>query len=361
MKYIHNLTALLLIFLFLAACSVPATVEQAQPTATSIFTGAPSPVEDYSHLGLTDAEAATLLSLEQIDGYPLYTMHYYAAYETVSRAPDLPLANLPPANASWACSLFTSLADPANMLYGRNFDWDYSPALLLFTNPLDGYDSVSMVDIAYLGFGGDRAIDLAEAPLDELVALLGTPYLPFDGMNEQGLAVGMAAVPPGDMQLDPNKHTIGSILIIRKMLDHAATVDEAIAIIQSFNIDSEGGPPVHYLIADASGRAALVEFYQGEMRIIYNAGPWHQATNFLVSSTDGSPEGQCPRYDTLSQRLTEMAGSLTISDAISLLGDVSQEGTQWSIVYGMSTGDIHVAMGQQYDSVHILHLDTVDE
>ena len=36
------------------------------------------------------------------------------------------------------------------MVYGRNFDWQYSPALLLFTNPPDGYASVSMVDIEYL-------------------------------------------------------------------------------------------------------------------------------------------------------------------------------------------------------------------
>ena len=53
------------------------------------------------------------------------------------------------------CSLFAALGDPENRLFGRNFDWRYSPALLLFTDrPAGGgYASVSMVDIAYLGFG----------------------------------------------------------------------------------------------------------------------------------------------------------------------------------------------------------------
>jgi hypothetical protein len=44
-------------------------------------------------------------------------------------------------------------------------------------------------------------------------------------------------------------------------------------------------------------------------------------------------------------------------DAIDLLGDVAQESTQWSIVYGISTGDVHVAMGLNYDDVHTFHLD----
>jgi len=54
-----------------------------------------------------------------------------------------------------------------------------------------------MVDIAYLGFEGQAAYGLTERPLDELAPLLSAPYLPFDGMNDQGLVVGMAAVPPG--------------------------------------------------------------------------------------------------------------------------------------------------------------------
>ena len=41
------------------------------------------------------------------------------------------------------------------MLLGRNFDWYEHPALILFTDPPDGYASVSMVDISYLGVKGD--------------------------------------------------------------------------------------------------------------------------------------------------------------------------------------------------------------
>jgi hypothetical protein len=308
---------------------------------------------------------ATLSSLEQVDDYPLYTMHYYGAYnQTVSSAEDvkwLVSANLPNLNLTalppaWACSLFAALGDADNMFYGRNFDWEYSPAVLLFTDPPDGYVSVSMVDIAYLGFGGTKAGTLTNLPLIERRALLNAPFMPFDGMNEHGLVVGMAAVPGSEMPYDRDKETIDSLLVIRKMLDHASNVDEAVAILQSYNIRWGGGPPLHYLIADSSGRSVLVEFYEGEMVMIPNETPWHLATNHLRAIAGETGHSGCWRYDRIYQRLTETEGQLAAQDAIDLLAEVSQEETQWSIVYGMNTGDVNVAMGQQYDNLHIFHL-----
>ncbi len=306
-------------------------------------------------MGLSDEEVATLSSLEQVDDYPLYTMRYYGAYE--QRASSAETASLP----AWACSLFAALGDADHKLYGRNFDWEYSPAVLLFTDPPDGHASVSMVDIAYFGFEGTKASTVTDLPLSERRALLDTPFWPFDGLNERGLAVGMAAVPPGHMPPDPNKETIGSLMVIRKMLDRASNVDEAVAIMQSYNVDFEGGPPIHYLIADSSGRSVLVEFYQGEMVVIPNETPWHLATNFLRASAGESAEGECWRYDKISHRLTEAEGQLTAQDAMYLLAEVAQGSTQWSVVYGMSTGDVNVTMGQKYDNVHTFPLSLAGE
>jgi len=308
--------------------------------------------------GLSSEEAATLSSLEQVDDYPLYTMRYYGAYS--QRASSTETASLP----AWACSLFAAPGDADHafgMLYGRNFDWEYSPAVLLFTDPPDGYASVSMVDIAYFGFGGAKAGTVTDLPLVERKTLLEAPFWPFDGMNKRGLAVGMAAVPPGDMRPDPNKETVDSLGVIRKMLDGASNVDEAVAILQSYNIDMQGGPSIHYLIADSSGRSLLVEFYQGEMVVIPNETPWHQATNFLRASAGQSAEGKCWRYDKISQRLTEAEGQLTVQDAMYLLAEVAQGGTQWSVVYGMSTGDVNVVMGQKYENVHTFPLSLAGE
>ena len=327
------------------------------PTATSYLSTAG---EDIN--GLSDDEVATLSSLEKVDDYPLYIMRYFGGYDqrlSVDTLQGPVITDLHEPNlTAWACSLFAALGDAENMLFGRNFDWEFSPAVLLFTNPPGGYASVSMVDIAYLGYEETEAGKLIDLPIVERRALLDAPFLPFDGMNEHGLTVGMAAVPPGHMRSNPEKETIDSLMVIRKMLDRARDVDEAVAIMGSYNIDMGGGPPIHYLIADRSGRSVLVEFYQGEMVVISNEVPWHQATNFLRSSSVESAEGICWRYDAIHRWMENNAGQVTLLEAIDLLKEVSQEGTQWSIVYGINTGDIHVVMGQRYQKIHSFQLNS---
>ena len=150
--------------------------------------------DDGSAGGLSEAETATLASLEKVDEYPLYTMHFQGAYDQRVVPAGAGAAPAAHAGPSWGCALFAALGDEQDMFYGRNFDWDYSPALLLFTDPPDGYAAVSMVDIGYL-VGEEAAGRLLELPLAERAALLDAPFWPFDGMNEWGLAIGMAAVP----------------------------------------------------------------------------------------------------------------------------------------------------------------------
>ena len=235
---------------------------------------------------LSVQDAATLSSLHQIDDFPLYTMVYEG---DLPFDEDISASQRYGEEPAWACSLFAAYGDPDEILYGRNFDWDFSPALLLFMDPPGGYASVSMVDIYYLGFGGERAFGITDLPLEEQVGLLDAPYIPFDGMNEAGLAVGMAAVPPGGMEEDPAKETIDSLMVIRKILDGAATIDEAVEIIQSYNIDM-GSTPIHYLISEKSGQSALIEFSKGKIVVLPNEYPWQMATNFLMSETSTPQE-----------------------------------------------------------------------
>lgn len=348
-----NFWKLVVLFtLLLTSCSSQTPQPTSQPTSLP-----------DSNNTVTDEEEATLNSLEQVDDHPLYTMHYVGSYATQAssyKSIDLSRPTIVSmqegCRVTWGCSLFAALGDEENRLFGRNFDWRFSPALLLFTDPPDGYASVSMVDMEYLGFEGDNAKDLLRLPLEERRALLDAPSLPFDGMNEKGLAIGMAAVPEEDMPLDPQKKTIDQLEVIREILDHAETVNEAIEILDSFNIDM-GSVPIHYMIASASGDSAVVEFHKGEMVIFRNDARWQTATNFLLASTNGDAQGQCWRYDLISQRLTESEGWISSQEAFHLLEDVSQENTQWSILYHMTSGDLEIVMGRSYSvKVHSFHL-----
>ena len=320
----------LLLILWLAACAAPIS---------------PALTPDL------DPVTQTLASLKRIAAHPLYVMHYTGDY------PNTPGQSQAAQNA-WGCSLFAALGDPENMIYGRNFDWEHSPALVLYTIPDDGYASISLVNLGFLGFDKDEAEDLLTLPREQQETLLRTPFVPIDGMNEEGLVVGMAAVNNSWHDPDPTKPTIGSLAIMRELLDHAKTVDEAIALFEQYNIDFTGGPPIHYLIADANGNAVLVEFVQGERILIPNNALWHAATNFLLATAGDDPRNACPRYRAIDESLTLTEGRLDTADALALLQTVSQpDSTQWSVVYDLSDKIVSIILDRIETQVYTFTFD----
>lgn len=323
--------------------------------ALALVLAACSAGSDVEDVELTSEQIATLSSLELVDDYPLYLMHHYAPEALVTTTGSPALAD-GPIRPDWGCSLFAVLTDPGSMVFARNFDWEFSPALLLFNHPDNGYESVAMVDIEYLGYPGDASEGLADKPLDDLTGLLDAHRIPFDGMNEAGLTIAMAAVPATRVPSDPSRDTVDSLGVIRVALDTAATVTEAIDVFQNLNVDFSDQTPLHYLLADAAGDAAVIEFKAGEIRVLRSDTAWLHMTNFLLSDVD-SPAGHCDRYDTIGAELDTAAGELDIEDALRILERVAQSHTQWSITYDMSTGDVLVAMGQSYERVHYFALD----
>jgi choloylglycine hydrolase len=176
-------------------------------------------------------------------------------------------------------------------------------------------------------------------------------------MNEQGLAIGMMALPTAQAPDDPQKQTVGSLLIIRLMLDYAKNVDEAIALLKSFNIDFQGGPPLHYIITDRSGKSVVVEFVDRKISLLRNTHPWQVATNFIITGL--SPEmsrASCWRYKKVWETLENQVITFSPINALSLLKDVSQGNTIWSVVYDTASLDFLVVMGRKYDQVHEFNL-----
>lgn len=338
-----------------------------QPTNTHSLTNIPAVSPTLSQSLLNQDQLLSLDSLELIDNYPLYLMYYRADYQDIdpsnekSFKPKLPVFQVGNQvnEHNWGCSLFAALGSSEHPLFGRNFDWRYSPALLLYTFPEDGNASVSMVDLEYLV--GDQAANLLELPPEQRIPLLNAPDWPFDGMNDCGLVIGMAAVPSsGEIRPDPMKKDIGSLKIMREVLDHTCTVDSALELMGRYNINWEGGPELHYLIAERSGQAVLVEFLQGAMKSIPNHRPWHLATNFLISGISGPLDGISSRYDTISSFMLDASGDLLPELAIDLLSQVSQDSTQWSIVYDLKNGEIRVVMGKDFSDKKFFQLESND-
>jgi len=205
------------------------------------------------------------------------------------------------------------------------------------------------VDIRYLGYGPDPDLESSESR----EALLEAPFWSFDGMNECGVAIAIMAVDQARAPFDARRKTIADIHLVRLVLDHAGDAEEAVSLAGQFNIRI-GEPALHYLVSDRR-RAAVIEFVAGEMKVLWNSGPWHASTNFILS---GDPALQdpsraaCWRYRKLVEELDHAGGRFTMTQGMNLLSAVSQDITQWSAVYGLKTGWIRIVTGRNFDSGH---------
>ena len=140
--------------------------------------------------------------------------------------------------------------------------------------------------------------------------------------------------------------------IIRLVLDHAADVDEALALIQKYNIEF-ANTSVHFHLADASGKSAIVEYIDGGVSIVRDDNLWQVSTNYLFSEPQ---QPDCWRYETASKALREAQGNISQEKVMSLLKDTSQDHTTWSVVYNLENGQINLVMGKNYDRVHTFNL-----
>ncbi|SEH02581.1 Linear amide C-N hydrolases, choloylglycine hydrolase family [Nonomuraea solani] len=281
-----------------------------------------------------DQIARTAASLRRLDDMPLFEMTYHGGYDVEAPLTDAELARK---GDGWACSLFHRPGE-----FGRNFDWDPNPAMVIHSRPPDGYASLSLADVSYLFPPGARP-DLSAA--QDRRRLAHAVLTPFDGMNEKGLAVGLAQAPDARLPARTQGRTVVSgVRIIRLMLDRAATVPEAIDLMRRYDLDFTGGPQLHYLIADRAGRAAVVEYADGRMNVIDD----RYLTNITMYGADRATKLADRRY----RLLTEGGGT----EAMELLKRVAQHHTRWSIVYDLENATAKIVTAQRWSRVHDLRL-----
>jgi hypothetical protein len=290
-------------------------------------------------------------TITQIDDYPLFKIVYSSDYkfDEYLQTGKIPYYVTDHSKSINYCCTCFSIFGEGNRLFGRNYDWpEYSTYFIIFTNPPNRYASVSTVDIYFFDYNQDEAPTFSGN--ENILRTL--PYYPFDGMNEKGVVIGMNAVPQAQSPFEPSKITIGELQLIRLVLDYASSTQEAITLIQQYNIRVED-PPIHYLIADSSGHSVIIEFVDGKMEVMENVDPWQVTTNFVITGMNSPQDAPCWRYRTAFETLSVNKGDLSEKGTLSLLQNVSLSTTRWSTVFNIKSGQLQIAMGGDYENLHI--------
>lgn len=340
-------------------------------------------------------EIRTLISVKMVEGTNLYTMEYFSDYhfeDFLETGANDNLAYYDYVNSLMngkinigltggysnnACSAFTVRDKDSNRYLARNCDNTPNPVMLVVTSPDGAYKSISSVNLTCLGYNSENK------PKDYDLKLFAAPYFPNDGMNEKGIAITMLQVNFARKQKENDKTTLNAYSVIRLVLDYAASIDEAVSLIQEHNIYFDTSMMVHFLISDSNGNSALLEFVNGEMYVIENTKSYQIASNFnnteeefdeygyvyteqyndwLVNTTTSAYDSEYScyvRYDLMLDVLYNSSGILNPDDSFQLLEDVaSPTELQYSVIYNLNTLEATIITDNDWDkrtTVHLLH------
>jgi len=263
--------------------------------------------------------------------------------------------------------------DGEGYFFGRNYDYFKNPTLVTVSHPKNGYASIACSDMSHFGYSLEK---LPTSFLKKL-SCLAAIYAPVDGMNEKGLCTSIMALPKQASRQETEKPNVGTTLIMRLWLDRCATVEEALALLETVDVrhDATVGSGYHYMIADALGNSAVVEFDPNDgWKTLVTRKPegqnWMHVTNHLLHekyySTEPDPALGNPhskswwRYETCGAYLSAHNGILTLEEAQECLALVhwkdlvwengTVEDTQYSNVYDQKALTLDLRNWNDYDT-----------
>ncbi|MBR4948543.1 MAG: linear amide C-N hydrolase [Clostridiales bacterium] len=247
---------------------------------------------------------------------------------------------------SIGCASFAATTSDGDHLFGRNFDYPETDMVLVHSHPKDAYESIGCADLAVFSVGQTSTLD-PDSPLGRFVMVL-TPYFIVDGMNEKGVGAGILELDIDEAHQDRGKPDLLIFCCVRAVLDNCASVDEALALLESYDIQSDLGYNYHLFITDKTGRYVVVEWLGSEMVVT----EYPACTNSVIAPGDyfdmGDPDN---RIDTICTGLgTERV--VAESEAMMILDEVSCSLTEWSCVYNLDDFTVSICLDTDYEKVY---------
>ena len=323
----------------------------AVPLTISLLTFAEENEVRSGVAALSESEERTLDSIEQIGDYHTYVMTYYGDYGFENYLAGGEFNREQQAIGSISCSTFSAYKNNGDTLFGYNQDCSRDEwSLIIFADSPTGYASVSIVRGDFCYIEAYMANRLSSYYRDRVLEAV---YYPFDGMNEHGVTMSPMYV-PGESVWEQGKRSLHGLSVIRLVLDYARDVDEAVELIRQYN--NSMADEIHYLVSDAHGDSAVVEYFDGGVVVTRTDEPWQVCTNTRIcGNSHNYLMAACGRYGHAYSTLQAYDGRITEDIAFDILESISffsnNGGTLWSSVYNKTTGEWRFCLDRNYDDV----------
>ena len=239
-----------------------------------------------------------------------------------------------------ACSTFC-IHLGGRKFFGRNYDFEIGDGMLM-VNPSglqkEGFQAggprwtARFGSITFNQFGRDN---------------------PMGGMNQAALVIELMWLDEAEYPQPDTRLPLGVLEWIQYQLDTAETVDDVLESNKKVRIS--GRVPLHYLVSDAHGRAAAIEYLRGRLvahtddRLaapVLTNSVYSKSLEFLQTRRGRIPSGpgSMERFARAAIQLDALKKTDPEKPVLALfeiLDSVAQRETRWSIVYDQTKRVIH--------------------
>ena len=313
---------------------------------------------------IQDLKRNIRIEIEKLSNRPFYSMHYYGddcfdkyllrgAHSLEDYCSFIDTALIQNRgnrfrHNNFGCSAFVAKNENGDILFARNMDCEYAIPMLLNLNEASSYRFISLVNMAFLDWD-ERTYDSLET---DSKLTLATAYSPSDGINEYGFAVAILTDADAAYPRQKDKITLFDMTMPRLLLSKARSVEEAIHYTEKYNLFYDVAP-LHYIVADASGHSAVIEFVEGKMVVTKSENKYQVVTNFPLYGNPAKKGFGKDRYENLQNTLEKQRGIISEEDALELLkSNVIPGDEQWSAVYNLTKKTLSVTFSGEYEHVH---------
>lgn len=300
----------------------------------------------------------TLASFQQVDDSSIYVMTYHGDDQIFQKYTEL-LKTYPQQiddfttfaeNSTLISHNFFAHTPTNDPLVALNlYDYHTGPTLFLLNKPDHGYQSISLVNLAYIGIDQPDKLTLLQRR-----QLLLASATPLAGINEQGLIITCAAVNSSELPYQQDRQNLTGFAAIRLILDQASSTEEAIQLLKSYNLRFTPWPHLHYLITDATGASTIVEFI--DEQVVTTGGE-----DFLVMTNlyaDAKKDAHW-QHTFLTQELKNKQGVVTPQQALEMLEIASEpQNLRWSAIFDGASREVRLALDGDFGYFHQFALES---
>ncbi len=227
------------------------------------------------------------------------------------------------------CSIFSRKLD-GQIIVGRNFDWIQLGGNLHFLPPTRCYGLMTHGLCLIEQFGPDR---------------------PLEGMNSQGLFIGMTGIHADDFPpRKPGNYALklDEFGVIRFVLERASSTRQAVAILDQVQIVSHTIEPyvrLQYIIVDQDGEVCIIAGQEKTDLQKLDTTSFAAITNFPLSLRDNAI---CDRFTTLQREVPHITNE---QEALAVVEAVSHELTVYSCLYSTTQQTVSICIERDFQTI----------